>query len=353
MLKTTWVNSQKESANRVLGYGPSRRTDRKRCTSPSLLSRTGSPVQSANQVRDARHRSVHTPTTSVTPNRSEHRLTKSEFEFCRHSLRTAFQKCTDIEFVRVSVIISCLLRSFRALHVLELAAVFVLVLGNESGGAVCNQSDNETTIRRLQTNCSQIFFLDPAGFVRFAHPLISRFLLSYPIRGVDRSHTVLARACVSQLERDGGLPEFRSTRCTDPVVGEGALSAYAAEHWQRHFRFQERRNSDLRTLVHRMLSAAVRRTSKCINCGVPEREVRRQSVEQMREYCITRDFQVLSASYTQLIAEDEAVVRESADRSRCTSSEGEATDLDSALEELELSGSDSDGDGWSLIEGKA
>lgn len=322
---------------------PARRADRKRRTSPPFPSRSGSPVQFASQVRHARHECTHATVPSVTTNGANPSLTRTEFEFCRQSFKTAFQRCTDIEFVRVSVVISCLLHSFRALHIFEIAAVLVFLLGNESDGRICTESDNETAIRRLQVNCSQIFFIDPAGFVRFAHPLISKFLLSYPIRGIDRSHAVLAKACVKQLELDGGMPEFRSA-AELPVAKMSGLSAYAAEHWEEHYRSEEKRNPVVTAQVHRLLWAEVARSAKCIGCGDSEEELRRRSVATVQDYCSVRRFQVLSNSYAQLIVE--IGTRESVDSDRCTSSQGS---LDQALAELELSENGSDSDNWSLV----
>lgn len=341
--------SLKRRINTSLGYGPARRADRKRRTSSPLRSRSGSPIRLAIQARSARHEFTHATIASVTTSPPNHSLTKCEFEFGRQSLRSAFQRCTDIDFMRVSVIISCLLHSFRALHILEVAAILVFLLGNESGGRTYDQGDDETTIRQLQAKCTQIFFIDPAGFVRFAHPLISKFLLSYPIRGIERSHAALAKACVTQLEFDGGIPDFNLAADVAPAAKKGRLSAYAAEHWDAHYRYEERRNASVTAQVHRLLWTEVARIGRCAGHGASETTIRRESLEQIRDYCVDRNFQVLGASYTRLIAE--VRVQEAIGRSSYVSSEGqeEKVYLDQALSKLELTESDSDSDGWSLV----
>lgn len=352
ILSSRVSHNLEQRTNIVSGYGPARRTDKKRRSSPPIPSRTGSPTQFATRSRNARHESTRANVSSVTTDRPNHGMTKSEFEFCRQSLKTVFQKCTDVDFVQLSIVFSCLLNSFRALHVFEIAAILVILLGNESGGEVCGESGDDSTMRRLQATCSQIFFFDPAGFVHFAHPLIPKFLLSYPVRGIDRSHAVLAKACVAQLELDGGIPDFGAEAAVPPKTKTGRLSTYAAENWQGHYRLVEKRSPCATAQVHRMLWTQVMKISRCTGCGVADGELRRGAVAQAREFCAARNLRVLSTSYTQVLAglAARSSVEVGAGECRCASSGiSDDSDLDCALAELELTESDSDSDSWSLV----
>lgn len=339
--------ANKAGADRLLGYGEAKRPERKPRTSLGLPHRTVPPVQFASRVRNARYESARATPTSMTSKCQEQRLSKCEFEFCRQRLRSAFQRCTDLEFLRVSVIVSCLLHSFRALHILEVVAVLMFVVGNEPGGKTCDESDIESNVRHLQVKCSEIFFLDPAGFVRFAHPLISKFLLSYPIRGIDRGHAVLAKACVTQIEFDGGIPEFSKVVDVSSEAKKGRLSSYAARHWEDHYRFEERRNASVTAQVRRMLWTEIAKNSKCSGCGIFEGDGRRQSLQLVREYCVGKNFQVLSTTFSQLIAHDMAMER--AEGRRDASPEGQTEPLDHALAGLELESESESSDGWALI----
>lgn len=328
-------------ADLVSEYGSAKRSERMRHTSPSLL---------PGRVRAGRREAAHATVSSVTNRLQGPGLTKREFEFCRQTIKTVFQKCTDTDFLRLSVIISCLLNCFRPLHVNEITTILALSLGRDPGG----QMIEDTIMSELRRKCSQILFQDEAGNLHFAHPLFAKFLLAYPVKGIDQSHTVLARACTTQVELDGGL-EFNSLRTETKKLRTGIFSVYASENWQEHYRRAERGSSSLTAQVQRILWTEVIKRGGCTDCGIFEPELRREALSEVLEWCISRRFQMLSRLYRRMLIEMDSVAASAAvaELGSCGATESLATDpeLDQALEQLQLtgSGSDSDSDSWSLV----
>lgn len=308
-------------------HGSAKRTERKRRTSPSSL---------PYGVRTGRHEAAHAKISSVTTVPLGSGLAKCEFEFCRQTLKTVFQQCTDTDFKRLSVIISCLLNCVRSLHVTEITTILALLLGRETG----TETTEDEVVNELQAKCSPIFFQDSAGYLHFDHPLIPTFLLAYTVKGIDPSHTILARACTTQVELDGGVQSFNLSRIGTPQLRTGVFSGYAAENWQDHYRRAEKGCPSLTAQVHRMLWTELVKMGRCTDCGTFDPELRREALSEVLEWCNSRKLYTLGRMYRQMLIELESLAR--------------GPELDQALEQLQLtgsesgSGSDSDSN-WSLV----
>ena len=142
---------------------------------------------------------------------------KAKIEQCCHKLKTVLYGSPGVEFGRLSVVLSCMLHSFRPLHDTEMATILTLLLLGTTHESLSAFSQHTIPLMDLLPDGSDLLISATAdGYLYFVDPLFSTFLKGVPIAGIDRTPSTLARACLSQLEMHRGLPSTRSRQKTNP-----------------------------------------------------------------------------------------------------------------------------------------
>lgn len=265
-------------------------------------------------------------------------LTRIEFEFCRQKVLDAIRNCGEIRFLRLSVLISCLLYCLRPLHQSEIVAIWRLLLGSvEDAGQ--EEEQEESVVNWLSEQCEAVVFLDLTGSFQFAHPLLPQFLKAVPIIGVDRTQQTLAKACILQVEKD--LAVHQPAKIPPKPIGF-SFSVYAAQFWQDHYRAVERLNAGLTARVHKMILSNQVTTSR----GLPNCATLKESLT----FCRRAQFKVLLRVYEQLLEQRHRFSGTilATGSGVCDCIDEPQTDLvQHQMSKLELR--DSDGDEWVVL----
>lgn len=225
-------------------------------------------------------------------------LTKSEFEFCRQSLKRAFASCTNLQFLRFSVIISCILYCLRPLHRSEIVAIFRLLVSDlVEEDDKYDDGEGANVAEWLGEMCGEVVFIDVSGFFRFVDPSFPHFLRAVPIAGIDNTHQTIAKACLFQVQREVSFSDGET-----PAGDTTAFSTYAAQCWQHHYRCVEDACSFLTAKVHRLLMPRGIQDNGRIDLDAGH-------LERALAYCQKAGFRVLGQHYGQLLKHSNGAMR--------------------------------------------
>lgn len=228
-----------------------------------------------------------------------------EISHCCHSLKTVLHQSSDAEFVRLCVVLSCILHSSRPLHHSEMSTVMILLLDakHEGSGRVFHNTMSPLSL--LPEGSDSLICSTESGHLQFVNPLFSTFLKNYAVDGIDQTPLTLARACLSQMETNSdplntGLEQDMNVT---PFAG------YASLYWAEHYRSVERSNPELIPRIHRILCKLIDKTTESHeeevvgsgnqHCALAPNT---ESYCKALLLCQRYEFEVLQSMYAEVIA---------------------------------------------------
>lgn len=218
-------------------------------------------------------------------------LSYEDFEFCRQTLISTISRCNNLQFFYLSALFSSLLHCFRPLHQSEISRIFYLLFAND-GSKKDDSGDSRSIFEQLQAICENVVRVDSRGFVHLALPTVKRFIQHYPIKGIDRSHFTLARACIAEIAAEQELSPAQTV-----LRGEQtSFSAYAAQQWHRHYRYVQLTSPGLTGQAHEILQTQITRRIGVID----DQTHQNASQEHAKRFCEAAGLSVLLEKYTQL-----------------------------------------------------
>lgn len=216
-------------------------------------------------------------------------MSKSEFEFCRSTLKTVFQQCNNIEFGALCVIISSLLWCFEPLREVEMAIVIDLLLSPSLVGNDGLQQKAQMSLTETKSKYEPIVYVNRDGFWTLSHPLLADFLVRCSFQDIDRKGIALAKACLIQVGRDTGLQD---QHLNNPPSNT-PFSAYADKFWKDHYRLVQGVSSGLTARVHFLI---LNGDASATTWPIPNQK----EIKRALTICEQEDFHILHHVYRQL-----------------------------------------------------
>ncbi|KAJ9658071.1 hypothetical protein H2198_003909 [Neophaeococcomyces mojaviensis] len=228
-------------------------------------------------------------------------LPVSEFSAVKETFLRTFKRCSELLFLSVSCALSCVLRSFRPLHKIEITGAVVLFLASRSistSEVVCNEDLSLSWL----SQCSEILCEDENGYVSFARTSFQLFLLNYRVEGIDSTHATIATICLLHLEiRTCGTlsaqPQTVSANLWDSA--SKGVAAYAAQFWIGHYRCVQTSRPDLTYRVHRIISNNWGQQSSSAVPDDPGLTSSGNVTDEALEFCTKSRLDVLAKVYAQ------------------------------------------------------
>lgn len=311
------------------------------CEKPNTFRNASRNAASAAICKRRREHSTRSKSPTLACNQFSTVLSFEDFNFCRQSLIRTVTKCTDVQFFYLSALLSSLLHCFIPLHRSAIVRVFYLLFAT-SGSNQENSESRESMLEQLEVICENLLRIDSQGFVHFALPTMKQFLLGYPIRGIDRSHFTLARACIAEIAAEQKLDAAQ----TEQSRKQTPFSAYAMQNWHRHYRKVQLASVGLTTQAHWILHHQI---SRRLNLADDHTD-HRKKLEHAIRFCEETNLNVLLEKYKQLLPQDECEAFPATTSDTDDDTEGEIIVVSDAFGHMTTGESDdNDENEWILV----
>jgi len=250
------------------------------------------------------------------------RLSQEDFAEDRLRLQNLFWMCEEEEFAMLSIALSATLTSFRPLLLPEIARVAALSMRVDPSlqgttddltrflliQGICQDAKTQILGEMLRNKWDKVLCVDQQGFVTFARKSMGSFFSTFPIRGINTTHGIMANACLRELELSTVLSEMEHitdfNACHVPCTVSD-LSLYAAEHWGTHYSLAQDSNPALSERLHKLLWVQLRNAH---HPSAPDQNYSRapfsflcnDCTQYAFSYCQDRGFVVLENAYAQM-----------------------------------------------------